>query len=281
MERNDYLFSFNRKNQILLTSIKPTNNQIVIQKGIEGPTGPSGPAGKDGDRFCTKTINKVGIHPTKNSIIAISVESGLAYISGNSVIVAEVPNSLNDDINTFEGIVQYYSPLSGQIIIKDITNIHGEFEMYECYYHVNLDGVDGAPGEQGQPGPPGPQGPSNISETNIPLILLNNTITIPEQINPICYYTLNLINNDEIKNIQSNLKNNQHAIILIELSDVKNNDISSATLFTLTNTTMNINYDKNITLNIDYPFVMLKIYNINNNIFIESICYLKNNFISL
>ena len=179
---------------------------------------------------------------------------------------------------TFEGTIQYYNPLTGSTIIKDITNIRGEYEDQTCYYHVNLDGVDGAQGEQGPPGPPGP---SNVSETNIPLILLDNTITIPEQINPITYYNVKIINNDEIKYIQSNLKNNQLAIILIELSDVKNNDTSDATLYTLSNGTININYNKNIILNMDYPFVMLKIYNINNNIFVEGVPYFKNNFISL
>ena len=138
-------------------------------------------------------------------------------------------------------------------------------------------GIDGAPGEQG---PPGPTGPSNISETNISLILFNNTITIPEQDNSITYYTMNVYDHDEIKSIQSNLKNNQMAIILIELFDVQNNEHSSATIFTMHDTNLTINYNKNILLNHDMPFAICKIYNINNNIFVECISYYKNNFIS-
>ena len=279
MERNHYLFSLNKKNPIPV--IKPMSNTVTVQKLIEGPTGkdgPPGPSGKDGDRFCTKTIHPTSLRPTKNSIISLNLETGLAYISGNSVIVAEVPTKLTDNLYTFEGTIQYYNPLTGSTIIKDITNIRGEYEDHVCYYHVNLDGVDGAPGEQG---PQGEQGPSNISETNIQLILLDNTITIPEQCNPISYYTLNVINNDEIKYIKSNLKNNHNAIILIELSDIKNNDTSTATLFTLLDSSININYNKNIILNIDYQFVILKIYNINNNIFVEGVPYFKNNFILL
>jgi len=294
--KTNYLFSLSKKTKTAVIINRGVNNnhgvnnnqeynkKIIIQKTIEGPAGPSGPegptgpSGKDGDRFCTKTISKVCFKPTENSMVATNVETGLSYISGNSVIVAEVPHDINDDLNTFEGIVQYYNPLSGHIIIKDVTNIHGEFGVYACYYHVNLDGVDGAQGEQG---PPGPTGPSNISETSISLILLDNTITIPEQTNAITYYTLNVNNNDEIKDIQSNLKTNQIANILIELIDIEYNDNSNATLFTSFNGKININYSKNIILNIDSPFVMLKIYNINNNTFVEFVSYYKNNFISL
>jgi hypothetical protein len=279
MDRNHYLFTLHKK--IIAPKIqiaaKPTIHSYIpkiISEVIEGPTGPSG---KDGDRFCTKTINPLNFVPTKNAIMAFNVETGLAYISGNSVIVAEVPNNMNDELSTFEGTIQYYNSLTGHIIIKDITNIHGSFEN-ECYYHVNLDGVDGAPGEQG---PPGPIGPSNISETNVSLILLDNTITIPEQIHPITYYTLNITNNDEIKSMQSNLKNNQLAVILIHLSDVCNNEESNATIFPMSNNEIHINYKKNIILNIDCSFVMIKIYNINNTIFMENVSYYKNNYISL
>jgi hypothetical protein len=278
-DRNHYLFSLSKKTKNT-NNIQPNNKKTIVQKSIiqkiiEGPTGPSG---KDGDRFCTKTTNKIRLNPTRNSIIAINVEPGLSYISGNSVIVAEVPNHINDELNTFEGIVQYYSKLSGQIIIKDISNIHGEFKTPECYYHVNLDGIDG---EQGPPGPPGPTGASYTSETSLSLILLENTITIPEQVNQITYYTLNINNNDEIKGVQSNLKNNQTSIILINLSDLQENDTSVATIYTMYNNSISINYDKNIVLNQDIPFAMFKIYNIHNNIFLESVSYYKNNYISL
>jgi hypothetical protein len=288
MDRNHYLFSLNKKtitqpvNSISVAKPYTANNtKVFIQKGLdgqEGAQGPTGSSGKDGDRFCTKTINKISLTPTENSLVIINVEPGLAYISGNSVIVSEVPNSINSNLNTFEGTIQYYNQASGQIVIKDITNIHGYFDREQHYYHVNLDGIDGAPGEQG---PPGPTGPSNISETHISLVLLDNTITIPEQINLITYYTINFKNNDELKNIQNNLKNNQTAIISIELSDIYNNDTSTATIFPINNNEIHINYITNIILNQDTPFIMLKIYNINNSIFLESVPYYKNNFIKL
>jgi len=284
MDRNHYLFSLNKK--IIpqpVTSIKyNTNNaKVFIQKGLdgqEGPQGPTGCSGKDGDRFCTKTINKISLTPTENSLVIINVEPGLAYISGNSVIVSEVPNSINSNLNTFEGTIQYYNQASGQIVIKDITNIHGYFNGEQHYYHVNLDGIDGAPGEQG---PPGPTGPSNISETSISLTLLNSTINIPEQLNPITYYTINVNNNDEIRYIQSNLQNNHFAIILIELSDLQYNENSTATIFTMYDANLIINYNKNIILNHDSPFAIFKIYKMNDNIFLECVSYYRNNFISL
>ena len=250
-------------------------------EGPEGPAGPTGAAGKDGDRFCTKTINPTRVRPTNNSFISLIVEPGLAYISGNSVIVAEVPSKLSDELYTFEGTIQYYSKDTGNIIIKDITNIHGDFGTHECYYHVNLDGVDGEQGPIGPIGPIGPTGPSNVSERNTLLILLDNNIIIPEQENPITYYTMNVNNNDEIKYIQSNLKNNQVAIILIELCDINIIDTSVATFFTMYNIGININYNKNIILNQDSPFLIIKIYNINNNTFVECVPYFKNRFISI
>ena len=147
MERNHYFFSLSKKNQIPITqikSIKPINNTIIVQKVIEGPsgltgltgpsglTGPTGPSGKDGDRFCTKTINKTYLNPS-NDFIVMNVDPGLAYISGNSVIVAQVADNINSELNTFEGTIQYYNKNSGQIIVKDITNIHGNFFKEEYY----------------------------------------------------------------------------------------------------------------------------------------------------
>lgn len=270
MERNHYLFSLNKKNII-------SNNQVNYIQKIAGEKGEKGEKGEDGlpgDRFSTRTQNVICLKPAKNTVVIFRVEPGLAYISGNSVIVAEVGDDINSELNTFEGTIQFYSKKSGEIVIKDIVNIKGEFGVKTCHYYVNLDGVDGAPGEQG------PMGPSNVSEETISLNLLDNTITIPEQINPICYYTINFKNEDHLINIKSNLKNNQLAIILIELSDLCDNGNSSATLFPITSDKININYNTNITLNQDIPFVMFKIYNIKNLNFLECINYYKNFFIN-
>jgi hypothetical protein len=287
MERNHYLFSVTKKN-IFVPIQRPIKYEKKIiesvqglqgPEGIQGPEGLQGPPGKDGDRFCTKTTYPTTLRPEEDSIIAINVEPGLAYISGNSVIVAEVPTSMNADLYTFEGTIQYYNKVSGHIIIKDITNIHGDFGTHECYYHVNLDGVDGAQGDKGEKGDKGDQGPSNVSETHLPIVLLDNTILLPEQEYPITYYTMNVENGNEITKIQSHLKMNQQAILLIELSDLYENDSSSATIYPISE--IYINYNKNIHLHQDCRFVMLKIYNINNNVFLESVPFFTNKFISL
>jgi hypothetical protein len=238
---------------------------------IEGPTGPSG---RDGDRFCTKTTQPSLIKPSANSLIILNVEPGLAYITGNSVIVAEVADNLTSDLNTFEGTIHYYGENSGQIIIKDITNIHGVFGIKECFYYVNLDGVDGAPGERGEEGPTGPQGPTSVSTISTILELIDNSVFLPKQYNPISYYTLNLKNSDEFKNIYDKLTNNQTAIILINLNELDNEPDTKAYIFPILN--INVNYNSVISLNNITPFAIFKLYNIENFLFGECTTYFKN-----
>ena len=282
MYKRNYMFQLKNYSVPNIKIITLMNNpkQHQNQPLIEGPTGPSG---KDGDRFCTKTINKTVLEPKNNSLFALQVETGLAYISGNSVIVAEVADSLISELNTFEGTVHYYNPKSGQLIIKDIVNIHGEFGTKETFYHVNLDGVDGAPGEAGPQGPTGiqgpigiqgPTGPSNISSTTTFLDLINNSIKIPYQITPITYYTINLNNNDEIKVVENTLSSNQLAIILIKLMDINENPDSNATIYPIPN--INTNYNTNIILNKDIQYAIFTIYNIEGLNFGECITYYKN-----
>jgi hypothetical protein len=196
--------------------------------------------------------------------------------------------SLDAELNTFEGTIQYYNKASGQLIIKDIINIHGDFDNEEAsYYHVNLDGVDGAPGEPGEPGPtgpfgaPGPTGPTNFSDMLISLNLIDNKLIIPEQIFSISYYYVKFNNGDELRNIESNLKNNEIAYILIELIDSSSSEISSATISTMFDEKTIFNFKTNIVLNQDEKFVMIKIYNINNLNLIECVSFYKNNYIRL
>jgi len=281
---------------------------------IEGPTGPPG---LPGDRFSTKTINKLLLEPTPHATIFFDVEPGLAFIGGNSVIIAETADSINSVLNTFEATIQYYNKYSGQIVVKDIVNIHGTFGVKECYYYVNLDGVDGAPGEtgptgeqgiqgptgeqgiqgptgeqgiqgptgeQGIQGPTGeqgiqgPTGPNNISDELISIKLLNYKITIPEQIHSIAYYSIHLNNGDEVTNIENNLKKNQTAILLFELQEL---NTSTATIYTIENNNIKTNYKNNILLNADLPYVIMKIYNITDKIFVESVSYYNNNYITV
>ena len=246
--------------------------------GPTGVTGPTGIPGKDGDRFCTKTLTKMLLEPNERSLLIFQVETGLAYIGGNSVIVAEVADKISSELNTFEGTIHYYNPQSGQLILQNIVNIHGDFGIKEAFYHINLDGVDGAPGEAGemgptgQPGIMGPTGPSSISSTTTYLSLVDNTIIIQKQDTPITYYSLKLQNNDEIKNIECNLITNQMAIILITLTDLEKNAIS--TIYTVPN--INTNYNTNIVLNNEIKYAILTMYNIENLIFGEVSTYYKN-----
>ena len=202
-----------------------------------------------------------------NSFIVFNIEPGLAYISGNSVIVSEVPTKINSEINSFEGIVQYYNSQSGQIIIKNIINIKGTIEKIPNIYYVNLNAV------------PKPNVTSNIS--SIPISLDNNTINISDQDNDKQYYKLILKNNDEVKYINTLLKNNQKAIILIKfdhylddyLDDYLDNN-SSAIIYPIIN--INTSYNSNIILTPNTPYAILKLEVIENLIFGECVSYYKN-----
>ncbi len=55
----------------------------------------------------------------------------------------------------------------------------------------------------GEQGPIGPTGPSCISENCNELYLIDNTLIIPVQENPISYYTLNLKNKDKKNNCKN------------------------------------------------------------------------------
>ena len=55
----------------------------------------------------------------------------------------------------------------------------------------------------------------------------------------------------------------------------------SATIHTIKNYNIKINYNDNITLTADLPFMMMKVYNIKNSIFIECVSYYKNNYITV
>ena len=105
----------------------------------------------------------------------------------------------------------------------------------------------------------------------IHLDLVDSKLIIPEQINPITYYCMLLSNNHEIQSIQSNLKNNQNAIILLELSDLSTNEKSSATILPMVDNRLVINYNQNIILNSDRSTAMLKIYNIHNLTMVECV----------
>uniref|UniRef100_A0A6C0ARB2 Uncharacterized protein n=1 Tax=viral metagenome TaxID=1070528 RepID=A0A6C0ARB2_9ZZZZ len=271
----DYIFNL-RDSNIIIPKLKPSTshkdlNQTDLIHIIKSPSplsqmhikpdiivGPTGPQGISGDRYSSKTIGKYIFDMKENSFISFNIEPGLAYINGNSVIVAEVPTKINSEINSFEGIVQYYNSQSGQIIIQDINNIKGTIEKIPSYYYVNLNAI--------------PQSIISSDISSIQLVLNNNTINISEQDNDIQYYILNLKNNDEVKYIYTLLKNNQKASILIKLDIISNETM--AIIYPIIN--INTSYNSNIILNTNTPYAILKIHVIENLLFGDCIFYFKN-----
>jgi hypothetical protein len=255
-------------NQQDLTIIdKPTSTQPKMVTTNDIIVGPTGPQGISGDRYSSKTLEKHIFDLKENSFIMLNIETGLAYISGNSIIVSEVPTKIGSGINSFEGIVKYYNSQSGQIIIENINNIKGTIEKIPNYYYLNLNAI--------------PQPISyNIEQTSIPISLINNTVNIPVQDNNIQYYTLSLQNNDEVKYIHTSLKNNQQATILIKLDDnmlYLDDSIlfkSSAIIYPILN--INTSYNSHINLNNNSPYAILKINVIDNLVFGKCVSYCKN-----
>jgi len=125
--------------------------------GYTGPTGTTGPTGIAGDKYLS-TSEPVILNPQIDGSVSFVISSNLAYVSGNSVIVVNVP-----DVSVkFEGTVSSYNKNTGDITIIDIVNIKGLFPQSESTFNVNLDGINGptgATGPQGLDGSEGPQGP--------------------------------------------------------------------------------------------------------------------------
>ena len=120
-------------------------------QGIQGSTGVTGPTGAPGDRYQTTFLTNISPPPSEGgSIGPVTVESGLAYITGNSVVV------INNTLGSFEGYVVSYDKSSGAMTIGNIKNVVGVFGSGT--YNVNLDGIDGPTGAQGNTGSTGPTG---------------------------------------------------------------------------------------------------------------------------
>ncbi len=115
-------------------------------QGVTGPQGTQGATGPQGDKF-----NTSGDASIVDGNIRITVNSGLAYIPGNSVVVVN-PNDVND---RFEGTVIAYYTESGILIISPSTTMS---TLSVITYNVNLDSIDGPTGPQGAQGVTGPQG---------------------------------------------------------------------------------------------------------------------------
>ena len=148
--------------------------------GIKGETGPTGqgttgatgegatgPTGIPGDKYNSVSTSADTQIDLTNLIATLKIETQLAYISGNSVVVT---NTINPLTQRFEGIVQTYNKNTGDITIS-IVNSYGTNPEPLKSYNVNLDGLDGPTGEpgptgKGETGQKGDTGPTgNKGET--------------------------------------------------------------------------------------------------------------------
>jgi len=120
--------------------------------GPTGPTGYTGPTGKSGSIYNTSTIFPTNPYPIAGGSQVFNVETGLAYIPGNAVVVVDS----TDRNNRFEGYVSTYNPATGELLVGDILNITGTFPTN--IYNINLFGIDGPTGETGATGPTGDAG---------------------------------------------------------------------------------------------------------------------------
>lgn len=115
--------------------------------GSGSGSGTNGTNGADGDRFTTSTTTTVDFNPAalNGANWSIQVGTGLAYIAGQNIIVAN-----NDGTKYFEGVVHSYTKESGQLVIKNITNITG-FSMSgeNQTLYVSLTGRSGTNGTSG------------------------------------------------------------------------------------------------------------------------------------
>jgi hypothetical protein len=121
--------------------------------GLKGETGFTGPTGEAGDKYLSFT-SFITIDPNSPPLSFV-IGTGLAYITGNSIIVTD---QSNPTLNNFETLVASYDSITGVMNINDTFNINGTFSA-PTIYNVNLDGIIGQTGLTGQTGDTGATGP--------------------------------------------------------------------------------------------------------------------------
>lgn len=134
-------------------------------QGIQGATGQQGPQGVrglTGDLYQTVSGTEATIGTGE---FTFWVNENLNYSVAQNVVIAH-------DVNNYmTGLVEYYVPHSGKLVVN-VTNAFGSGEYDE--WHINLDGAaagaQGAQGPQGFQGDLGATGPSGIyiSDDGIP-----------------------------------------------------------------------------------------------------------------
>ena len=89
--------------------------------GITGATGATGPTGIAGDKYLTQTVGMLNLSYLNNNMdVSFCVSVGLAYISGNNVLVIDSTNRNY----SFEGIISNYDYNTGVISLTKLQNIN-------------------------------------------------------------------------------------------------------------------------------------------------------------
>ena len=135
-------------------------------QGEIGPIGPTGPQGIqgiqgiNGDKYATTSTTSLSV---SNGIKTLTVATGLAYTTQQSVVVAY------DAAHHMHGDVLSYNAVSG-VMVVDINKNTGAGTY--AAWSVNLEGaagiqgpqgIQGVAGETGPAGPTGPQGPTGAT----------------------------------------------------------------------------------------------------------------------
>jgi hypothetical protein len=151
-------------------SVDTSGNYILLSGtsfgafGQTGPLGSTGPTGIQGSRYNTATTIPVTPTVTEGGSQDLPVEPGLAYIPGNEIIVV----AANNHGISFQGIVESYDSITGDIVIYNVHDISGSFTY--TIYNANLNGVAGPTGPTGYTGWTGPSGSLYNTNTITPIL---------------------------------------------------------------------------------------------------------------
>ena len=125
--------------------------------GQRGPTGPTGPTGVRGPAY-KSVSSSILLTPIQDSSVTFVIETGLAFSTGNPVIVISANGS-------FHGTITSYTVNTGSITVGNIGFIEGTFGTSSTYTVV-INGIPGPTGPTGLTGSTGFTGPDgNVGAT--------------------------------------------------------------------------------------------------------------------
>lgn len=155
------------------TSVKPAKYAVPMYQSIDtsgnyillnGTSfGLIGPTGADGSKYNTRTVIPITPTVTEGGSQALPVETDLAYIPGNDIVVV----AANNPNISFRGKVFSYNSGTGLMIVYNIYDISGVFTY--TIYNANLNGIAGPSGPTGYTGWTGPSGNLYNTRTIIPV----------------------------------------------------------------------------------------------------------------